>query len=51
MKMSEKEVKAMAQYIADYLAEENVAELSHFIVMDAIDAYLGGAAEQEGVSL
>ena len=43
MELSEQEKKELAQYIADYLAEENVAELDHFIVLDAIAAYMGGA--------
>jgi hypothetical protein len=49
---TEKEIKSLASYIADYLAEENVAEIDSFLVMNAIDAYMGGASEtKESVDL
>lgn len=46
MNIEPKELPALAAYIADYLAEENVAEVESWLICRAIDAYLGGAAEQ-----
>ena len=46
MNITEKELASLAAYIADYLAEENVAEVDSWLICRAIDAYLGGAAEQ-----
>jgi len=43
--MSYAEMKRMASYIATYLAEENVAELDTWIVLNAIEAFVGGADE------
>ena len=45
MTINEKEITALGRYIAEYLAEENIAEIDSFLVMDAIDAYIGGAAD------
>jgi len=47
MQITEKEIKSLAQYIAEYLAEENVTEPDSFLITNAIDAYIGGAAETE----
>jgi hypothetical protein len=45
MNITEKELRHLAKYISDYLAEENVAELDSFLVQDAIEAFIGGAAD------
>lgn len=45
MNITEKELRDMAAYIADYLAEENVAEVDSWLIRCAMDAYLGGAAD------
>lgn len=46
MNITEKELRDMAAYIADYLAEENVAaEVDSWLICRAIDAYIGGAAD------
>lgn len=45
MNITEKELRDMAAYIAEYLAEENVAEVDSWLICNAIDAYLGGAAD------
>lgn len=45
MNITEKELRDMAAYIADYLAEENVAEVDSWLIRRAMDAYLGGAAD------
>ena len=45
MKITEKEIIALSRYVADYLAEENIAEIDSFLIMDAIDAFIGGAAD------
>ena len=46
MNITEKELPALAAYIAEYLAEENVAEVDSWLICRAIDAYIGGAADQ-----
>ena len=46
MNITEKELSKLAVYIADYLAEENVAEVDSWLICRAIDAYLGGAADE-----
>jgi hypothetical protein len=46
MNITEKELRDMAAYIADYLAEENVAEVDSWLICRAMDAYIGGAADQ-----
>ena len=46
MNITEKELHKLAAYIADYLAEENVAEVDSWLICRAIDAYLGGAADE-----
>jgi hypothetical protein len=37
------EMRELTKYIADYLAEENVAEVDSYLIEQAIDAFLGGA--------
>lgn len=44
--ITENEIAALGRYIAEYLAEENIAEIDSFLIMDAIDAFVGGAADQ-----
>lgn len=46
MNITEKELSKLAAYIADYLAEENAAEVDSWVICRAIDAYLGGAADE-----
>ena len=46
MNITEKELFKLAAYIADYLAEENIAEVDSWLICRAMDAYFGGAAEQ-----
>lgn len=46
MNFTEKELSKLAAYIADYLAEENVAEVDSWLICRAIDAYIGGAADE-----
>lgn len=45
MTINEKEITALGRYIAEYLAEENIAEIDSFLIADAIDAYIGGATD------
>jgi hypothetical protein len=47
MQINEKEIQTLSRYIVDYLAAENVAGLDSFLIMNAIESYLGGAAETE----
>ena len=46
MNITEKELSKLAAYIADYLAEENAAEVDSSLICDAIYAYIGGAADE-----
>lgn len=44
--MSEQEKRSLAAYIAEYISEEiirNNTEVDKWMVLDAIDAFLGGA--------
>jgi len=44
--MSEQEKRSLAAYISEYLTEEaerGNAEVDYWMVLEAIDAYLGGA--------
>lgn len=47
--MSEQEKRDLASYIANYLIEEaerGNAEVDKWVVLEAIDAYLGGAGDE-----
>ena len=44
-KFTQVELNKFASYIADYLAEENAAEVDSSLICDAIYAYIGGAAD------
>jgi hypothetical protein len=45
MNITAPELKSLAAYIAEYLAEENIAEVDSWLIEKAIDAFLGGAAD------
>jgi hypothetical protein len=45
MEITYRQLHEMAAYIAEYLAEENVAEVDSWLIGRAIDAWLGGAAD------
>jgi hypothetical protein len=50
LKLDEWDQQALAAYIADYVMEEQArgnTTVDSYMIRDAIDAYFGGAADQE----
>lgn len=46
MEINEKEIRALSTYVAEWLTEEGIP-VSSFQIADALEAYIGGAADTE----